>query len=135
MAQIQKAQERKIEWEKELEMTQRLRDKKKELYARARQRMVDELEAEAELWLTNEEEVEKALGNPIAGQRLWVRPGSIIGAPSGAVSLCVCLFCIVLIYESMYCIDTSCVHTFDFATCTSDCPSYQFSNILSSCLT
>lgn len=87
MKQQRKREERLAQWNKELEMTQRLREKKKELYMMARQRVVDQLEAEAHLWLTNEEEVEKALGNPVAGQILWVKPGSIIGAPSGAVSL------------------------------------------------
>ncbi|KAL7513664.1 hypothetical protein ACHAWX_000781 [Stephanocyclus meneghinianus] len=84
MRQIQKAEERRIQWEKELEITQKLRDKKKALYQKARQRIVDQLEAECHLWLTTEEEVETALGNPNASQILWARRGGIIGAPSGS---------------------------------------------------
>ena len=86
MRQVQKAQERHAEWTKELEMTQQLRERKKGLYQKARQRVVDQLEQEAHLWLTNEKEVEKALGNPMASQILWVRAGGMIGAPGGTVS-------------------------------------------------
>ncbi|KAL7528681.1 hypothetical protein ACHAXR_002570, partial [Thalassiosira sp. AJA248-18] len=71
------------EWQEELAQTQKERDAKKELYRRARQKIVDELEAECHLWLTTPEEVEKALGNPTASQILWARPGGMIGAPSG----------------------------------------------------
>jgi len=74
---------RKVEWDAELALTQIERDAKKDLYRRARQRIVDELEAEAHLWLTTPEEVEAALGNPRAGQQLWARPGGLIGAPPG----------------------------------------------------
>lgn len=80
---IEKRLAQRQEWEKELEITQRERDTKKELYRVAKQKIVDELEAEAHLWLTTPEEVEKALGNPIASQKLWTRPGGMIGAPSG----------------------------------------------------
>ncbi|KAL3784121.1 hypothetical protein ACHAW5_008301 [Stephanodiscus triporus] len=81
--QVQKRERRRMEWERELEATQRERDAKAELYRKARQRVVEELEAECHLWLTTPEEVEKALGNPTAAQKLWARPGGIIGAPSG----------------------------------------------------
>ena len=81
--QLQKQERRRLEWERELEATQRDRDAKKELYSKARQKIVDELEAECHLWLTTPEEVEKALGNPTAAQILWSRPGGMIGAPSG----------------------------------------------------
>eukprot|EP00984_Skeletonema_dohrnii_P034907 scaffold34225_cov155-Skeletonema_dohrnii-CCMP3373.AAC.2 len=80
---IEKREARRQEWEKELEITQRERDAKKALYRRAKQKIVDELESEAHLWLTTPEEVEKALGNPTASQKLWARPGGMIGAPSG----------------------------------------------------
>ena len=80
---IEKREARRMEWEKELEITQKERDAKKALYRRAKQKIVDELEAEAHLWLTTPEEVEKALGNPTASQILWARPGGMIGAPSG----------------------------------------------------
>ena len=91
--QLEKADERRIQWERELEMTQTLRDKKKEVMNLARQRVVDLLEEECHLWLTNEMEVEMALGNEDAGQILWGRRGGMIGAPSGVVSMifvCVC---------------------------------------------
>lgn len=81
--QLEQRDRRLTQWERELEMTQRERDDKKELYKMARQRIVDELEAEAHLWLTTPEEVEKALSNPIASQILWTRAGGMIGAPSG----------------------------------------------------
>lgn len=81
--QLQKQERRRLEWENELKATQRERDAKKELYNKARQKIVDELEAECHLWLTTPEEVEKALGNPTAAQILWSRPGGMIGAPSG----------------------------------------------------
>jgi hypothetical protein len=97
MAQLQRAERRRIEWEKELEVTQQLRDKKKELFQKARQRVVDQLEAEAHLWLTNEQEVERALGNPRASQILWARRGGIIGAPGGVVSLSL-MYCWCLVF-------------------------------------
>ena len=81
--QVEKHTRRRIEWEAELAETQRERDATKELYKKARQKIVDELEAEAHLWLTTPEEVERALGNPTASQILWTRAGSMIGAPSG----------------------------------------------------
>ncbi len=83
MRQVQKRERRRAEWERELEATQREREIKADLYRKARQRVVDELEAECHLWLTTPEEVEKALGNPTAAQVLWARPGGMIGAPSG----------------------------------------------------
>ena len=81
--QLAKAEARRREWEEELAITQRERDAKKARYRAARQRIADQLEAECHLWLTTPEEVEKALGNPVASQRLWARPGGMIGAPSG----------------------------------------------------
>jgi len=80
---VEKREARRKEWEKELEIVQQERDAKKELYRRAKQKIVHELESEAHLWLTSPEEVEKALGNPTASQILWARPGGMIGAPSG----------------------------------------------------
>jgi len=81
--QLDQRDRRLDEWGRELKVTQMERDEKKELYKLARQRIVDELEAEAHLWLTTPEEVEKALGNPVASQILWTRAGGMIGAPSG----------------------------------------------------
>ena len=81
--QLEKGEARRREWEAELAETQRERDARKELYNRARQKIVDQLEAECHLWLTTPDEVEKALGNPTASQVLWTRPGGMVGAPSG----------------------------------------------------
>lgn len=81
--QIAKADARRREWEAELTNTQRERDAKKARYRAARQKIVDQLEAECHLWLTTPAEVERALGNPAASQRLWARPGGMVGAPSG----------------------------------------------------
>lgn len=81
--QLQKQEMRRLEWEKELRATQHERNAKKELYSKARQKIVEELEAECHMWLTTPEEVERALGNPTAAQTLWSRPGGMIGAPSG----------------------------------------------------
>lgn len=80
---MEKREARRVEWEKELEITQQERDAKKALYRRAKQKIVNDLESEAHLWLTTPEEVERALGNPTASQILWARPGGMIGAPSG----------------------------------------------------
>mmetsp|Transcript_15726 Transcript_15726/g.34300 ORF Transcript_15726/g.34300 Transcript_15726/m.34300 type:complete len:702 (+) Transcript_15726:54-2159(+) len=79
----ERREKRRLEWERELAITQRERDEKKEIYTKARQKIVDQLEAECHLWLTTPEEVERALGNPTASQVLWSRPGGMIGAPSG----------------------------------------------------
>ena len=68
-----------------LEVQQRLRDAKNERYTASRQMVVDELEAEAPLWLTTPEEVEKAFSDPIKEQMLWARPGGILGAPNPSV--------------------------------------------------
>ena len=81
--QMERSAERRAEWEAELAQTQRERDAKKEVYRRARQKIVDELEAECHLWLTTPEEVDRALGNVTASQILWSRPGGMVGAPSG----------------------------------------------------
>ena len=80
---VEKRRVRLAEWQAELEATQRERDAKKALYRTARQRIVDELEAECHLWLTTPDEVEAALSSPAAAQALWSRPGGLVGAPSG----------------------------------------------------
>lgn len=81
--QIEKREDRMREWGEELAITQKERDAKKEIYQQARQRIVDELEAECHLWLTTPEEVEDALGSLSAPQKLWTRAGGMVGAPSG----------------------------------------------------
>lgn len=64
-----------------LRMEQEKRDANKELFARAQQLLVDELEEEAHLWLTTPEEVEAAF-TPEAEQLLWARPHGVLGVPN-----------------------------------------------------
>ena len=71
---------RQAEFEEELRIAQLNRDARKERFAAARQLVVDELEAEAPLWMTTSEEVESALDES-GSQRLWTRPGGVVGAP------------------------------------------------------
>jgi hypothetical protein len=77
--------QREREFNEHLELQQRLRDAKNERYTAARQLVIDELEAEAHLWLTTPEEVEAAFSNPEAEQLLWARPGGIMGSPNPSV--------------------------------------------------
>jgi hypothetical protein len=77
--------QREREFNEHLEVQQRLRDAKNERYTAARQMVVDELEAEAPLWLTTPEEVEAAFSDPAKEQLLWARPGGILGAPNPTV--------------------------------------------------
>ena len=83
LRQVHKQERRCSEWGRELVAAQRERDTRTELFRKARQRIVDELEAECQLWLTSSDEVEKALSSPTAAQILWARPGGMIGAKSG----------------------------------------------------
>ena len=71
---------RQAEFEEELRIAQMNRDARKERFAAARQLVVDELEAEAPLWMTTSNEVESALDES-GSQRLWTRPGGVVGAP------------------------------------------------------
>ena len=77
--------QREREFNEHLEVQQRLRDAKNERYTAARQMVVDELEAEAPLWLTTPEEVESAFSDPAKEQLLWARPGGVLGAPNPSV--------------------------------------------------
>jgi hypothetical protein len=77
--------QREREFNEHLVIQQRLRDAKNERYTAARQMVIDELEAEAHLWLTTPEEVEAAFSNPEAEQLLWARPGGIMGSPNPSV--------------------------------------------------
>lgn len=70
-----------LAFEDHLRMEQEKRQAKKELYTRAQQLLVDELEEEAHLWLTTPEEVEKAFTHE-AEQLLWARPQGVIGVPN-----------------------------------------------------
>jgi hypothetical protein len=74
--------QREREFNAHLEQQQRIRDATKERYAAARQLVIDELEAEAPLWLTTPEEVEEAFSDPEKEQLLWARPGGVLGAPN-----------------------------------------------------
>lgn len=64
-----------------LRLEQEKRDAKKDLYTRAQQLLVDELEEEAKLWLTTPEEVEAAFTHE-AEQLLWARGQGILGVPN-----------------------------------------------------
>lgn len=77
--------QREREFNQHLEEQQRIREAKDERYTAARQMVVDELEAEAPLWLTTPEEVEAAFSDPAKEQLLWARPGGVLGAPNPSV--------------------------------------------------
>ena len=77
----EKRQARQAEFEEELRIAQMDRDARKARFAKARQLVVDELEAEAPLWLTTPEEIEAAL-DEVGTQQLWTRPGGVVGAPN-----------------------------------------------------
>lgn len=74
-------EQRAKEFEEHLEREQIKREVRNERYAAARQKLVDELEKEAPLWLTTHEEVEAAF-TPEAEQLLWTRRGGVLGAPN-----------------------------------------------------
>jgi hypothetical protein len=69
---------RDAEFAEELRITQLERDAKNARFARARQKVVDELEEVAHLWLTTPQEVENAFTWE-AEQLLWARPNSVLG--------------------------------------------------------
>lgn len=64
-----------------LRMEQQKRDGRKEIFRKARQVLINELEEEAKLWLTTPEEVEAAF-TPEAEQLLWARPQGVLGVPN-----------------------------------------------------
>lgn len=70
-----------LAFEDHLRVQQEKRDAKKELFTRAQQLLVNELEEEAPLWLTTPEEVEAAF-TPEAEQLLWARPHGVLGVPN-----------------------------------------------------
>ena len=81
MRQKEMREQRAKEFEEHLEREQLKREARKERYMAARQKVVDELEEEAPLWLTTPEEVEAAF-TPEAEQLLWARRGGVLGAPN-----------------------------------------------------
>jgi hypothetical protein len=70
-----------LAFEDHLRVEQEKREVKKELFTKAQQLLVDELEEEAPLWLTTAEEVEAAF-TPEAEQLLWARPHGVLGVPN-----------------------------------------------------
>lgn len=77
----EKRKQREKEFEAYLEVKQEERDERNRRFRKARQLLIDELEAEADLWLTTPEEVEAAFTHE-AEQLLWARPNGVLGAPS-----------------------------------------------------
>jgi len=69
------------EFKEYLRVKQEERDERKSRFIKARQMVIDELEAEAHLWLTTPAEVEAAFTHE-AEQFLWVRPTGVLGARS-----------------------------------------------------
>jgi hypothetical protein len=72
---------REREFQQHLERQQEIRNEKNERLTAARQLVVDILEEEAPLWMTNAAEVEAAF-TPEAEQLLWSFPGGVLGAPN-----------------------------------------------------
>ena len=77
---LERRRRRELEFQEELRIAQINRDARNERFRKARQLLVDELEAEAPLWLTTAEEVDAAFNN-VTEQELWALPNSFIGAP------------------------------------------------------
>lgn len=71
----------RLAFEDHLRVEQEKRDAKKDLYVKAQQLLINELEEEAHLWLTSPEEVEAAF-TPEAEQLLWSRPQGVLGVPN-----------------------------------------------------
>lgn len=77
---LERRRRRELEFQEELRIAQINRDARNERFRKARQLLVDELEAEAPLWLTTAAEVDAAF-NKATEQELWALPNSFIGAP------------------------------------------------------
>lgn len=69
------------EFEEYLQIKQDERVQRNRRFQKARQLVIDELETEADMWLTTPEEVEEAFTHE-AEQQLWARPNGVLGAPS-----------------------------------------------------
>eukprot|EP00978_Attheya_sp_CCMP212_P047340 scaffold421315_cov55-Attheya_sp.AAC.2 len=82
LRQKQIKEDRHREWQGELAETAQERTLSQERFRKARQLVIDELEAEAPLWLTTREEVEAALQpGSVEEQKLWTFAGGVLGAP------------------------------------------------------
>lgn len=81
LKQLEIRRQREIAYTEELRVTQVNRDARNERFRKARQMVVNELEAEAPLWLTNHDEVEAAFTKGTE-QELWAFPNSVMGAPT-----------------------------------------------------
>eukprot|EP00934_Nitzschia_sp_Nitz4_P004960 Nitzschia sp. Nitz4//scaffold48_size128905//19149//20978//NITZ4_003580-RA/size128905-processed-gene-0.72-mRNA-1//1//CDS//3329552922//4950//frame0 len=79
--QLELRRQNQLAFEDHLIQEQEKRDAKKELYLKAQQLLIDELEQEAPMWLTTAEEVEAAF-TPEAEQLLWARPHGVLGVPN-----------------------------------------------------
>jgi hypothetical protein len=62
-------------------MEQNKREIRKEIFRKARQVLINELEEESKLWLTTPQEVDAAF-TPEAEQLLWARPQGVLGVPN-----------------------------------------------------
>lgn len=77
---------RAAEFEKELEVAQVNREARRERFQKARQLIVDELEAECHYWMTSTDEVNKVFDADNIDQELWTRPGMYVGAPPSGLN-------------------------------------------------
>mmetsp|Transcript_19804 Transcript_19804/g.29654 ORF Transcript_19804/g.29654 Transcript_19804/m.29654 type:complete len:739 (-) Transcript_19804:91-2307(-) len=80
--------QQKLIFEQHLVEQQVKREQREERFEKARNLVVEELNAQSKNWLTTPEEVDAALSNvhnPFIDQKLWTRPGSYVGeaTPSG----------------------------------------------------
>ena len=80
----QKREERAVAFQEHLRVQQEEREQRNRRFNLARQMVIDELETEADLWLTSTEEVDAAFTHE-AEQLLWARPNGVLGAPSPSV--------------------------------------------------
>lgn len=80
----QKREEQAEAFQEHLRVQQEEREQRNRRFNLARQMVIDELETEADLWLTSTEEVDAAFTHE-AEQLLWARPNGVLGAPSPSV--------------------------------------------------
>ena len=76
---LERKAERAKEFQKELEIAQNNRNRRNELFRKARLLFLQELEEESSKWMINEKEVEEILGSWQTEQMLWSSP-YVIGA-------------------------------------------------------
>lgn len=84
LEQVRKTEEQAKAFEEHLRVKQEEREERNRRFKLARQMVIDELESEADLWLTTVEEVDAAFTRE-AEQLLWARPGGVLGSPSPSV--------------------------------------------------